>query len=477
MPISKLTNLKSTYDSVIIGSGLGGLTCANMLARQGHKVLLLEHHFQLGGLATWFTRPNGHIFDVSLHGFPYGMIKSCRRYWNKEIKNRIVQLKGIRFVNPQYQLESTFTREHFTELLENHFKIPRKNIDGFFETIFNMNYYEDNTQTTGELFEKYFPNRNDVHRFLLEPITYANGSTLEDLALTYGIVFSNFMSKGVYTFQGGTDKMIALMAEEIQRNGGTICTNTKVDKIEIENKKVQGVSVTYKNQQIFIPAKSVVSNAGLVNTIFDLTDKEHFKQDWICQAKKIRVNSSSSQVYFGIKKGESFPFLGDLVFTSKAETFTTDELFDFNTTSQTFSIYYPECRADNSKYENHYAVVSSLNARYEDWVNLSKDDYAIAKENLIKRASSDLEKFIPGIVEKSDWIEAATPKTFKRYTLHRGGSSFGTKFEGLEYSRNLHKQVAGLFHVGSVGIIMSGWLGAMNYGAIVCNDADAYLRK
>ncbi len=42
----------------------------------------------------------------------------------------------------------------------------------------------------------------------MEPITYANGSTLEDPAITYGIVFSNFMSKGVFTFQGGTDRLI-----------------------------------------------------------------------------------------------------------------------------------------------------------------------------------------------------------------------------------------------------------------------------
>ncbi len=49
----------------------------------------------------------------------------------------------------------------------------------------------------------------------MEPITYANGSTLEDPAITYGIVFSNFMSKGVYTFQGGTDRLIGLMHDEL----------------------------------------------------------------------------------------------------------------------------------------------------------------------------------------------------------------------------------------------------------------------
>ena len=57
------------------------------------------------------------------------------------------------------------------------------------------------------------------------------------------------------------------------------------------------------------------------------------------------------------------------------------------------------------------------------------------------------------------------------------GASFGTKFEGLAVSRALPEQVQGLYHAGSVGIIMSGWLGAINYGVIVSNDVDAYLMQ
>ena len=63
------------YDVAVIGSGLAGMTAANVLARGGRKVLLLERHYKLGGLATWFRRGKGeHIFDVSLHGFPVGMM-------------------------------------------------------------------------------------------------------------------------------------------------------------------------------------------------------------------------------------------------------------------------------------------------------------------------------------------------------------------------------------------------------------------
>ena len=86
-----------------------------------------------------------------------------------------------------------------------------------------------------------------------------------------------------------------------------------------------------------------------------------------------------------------------------------------------------------------------------------------------------LEKYLPGVSSKIDHLEASTPRTFEYYTRHVGGASFGTKFEGLKVSQNLPKQIGGLFHAGSVGIIMSGWLGAINYGVIVANEVDKYL--
>ncbi len=70
MPKDFLAGVRDEYDVIVIGSGLAGLTAANTLARSGHSVLLLEQHYKLGGMATWFKRPHGHIFDISLHGFP-----------------------------------------------------------------------------------------------------------------------------------------------------------------------------------------------------------------------------------------------------------------------------------------------------------------------------------------------------------------------------------------------------------------------
>ncbi|MCL2305876.1 MAG: FAD-dependent oxidoreductase [Planctomycetaceae bacterium] len=464
--------MKAQYDIIVIGSGLAGLTAANILGRSGYSVLLVEQHYKLGGLATTFNRRGGHIFDISLHGFPVGMIKSCRRYWNAEIAERIVQLPHIRFDNPQFSLETTFNRDDFTKLLIERFQVPAEKVHAFFNKARDMSHYDDQNLTTRELFDEFFPGRQDVVRLLMEPITYANGSTLEDPALTYGIVFSNFMSKGVYTFQGGTELLIRLMRQELLKNGVDIVQSTSVEKINTKNGKVVSCAVK-KEEAIEIPCRVVLSNANLKGTIFNLVGEEAFDSDFLEEANAVRLNNSSTQVYIALKPGETVDETrcGDLLFSSTAPAFRTDLLLSRNITSRTYSFYYPKTRPGTEK----YYIVASTNANYSDWKALSPEEYRKSKENLIKTTLDHLERYVSNVREKVAYVEAATPCTFERYTGHWGGASFGTKYEGLAVSRKLPQKIAGLYHAGSVGIIMSGWLGAVNYGVIAANDIEGFL--
>ncbi|MCM8530120.1 MAG: phytoene dehydrogenase, partial [Lentisphaeraceae bacterium] len=139
--------------------------------------------------------------------------------------------------------------------------------------------------------------------------------------------------------------------------------------------------------------------------------------------------------------------------------------------SRTYSVYYPEMRPE----KNRYTIVASINSKYDDWAHLSDEEYQAAKDKMIDETIESLEKYIPGIRDKIHYLEAATPRTVEYYTLSYKGTSFGTKFDGLKISQAIPEHVKGLYHAGSVGIIMSGWLGAANYGVIVSNSADKYL--
>ena len=465
-----LKGARDRYDVVVIGSGLAGLTGANLLARQGHSVLLLEHHYQLGGMATWFKRAGGHIFDISLHGFPVGMKKSCRKYWSKEIADRIVQLERIRFENPQFSLRTTFDREDFTRHLVETFGVPEETVQAFFDRARSMNFYDEQDLTTRVLFEEFFPGRSDVVRLLMEPITYANGSTLDDPAITYGIVFSNFMHKGVFTFRGGTDQLVTLMKKELLANGVDLRIRCEVERIETDDDGgVTGVVVNGKR----IGCDAVLSNANLKSTVLKLVGEDRLDSNFAEEAKAVRLNNSSCQVYMALKPGEGFdPDLGDLLFHSEHSGFDAESMLSKDVSSRTFSFYYPETRPGSDR----WLIVSSTNANYADWAGLSEEQYEADKADLAETTLRCLEEnYIPDIRGKLDHVEVSTPRTFEKYTKHQLGSSFGTKFEGLAVSEKLPQQVPGLWHAGSVGIIMSGWLGAVNYGVIVGSKVDEFL--
>ena len=474
MPKDFLQGARDHYDVVVIGSGLAGLTSANILARQGRSVLLLEQHYKLGGMATWFKRPGGHIFDISLHGFPYGMVKSCRRYWSREIADSIVQLDGVRFDNPMFSLWTSFTREDFTKQLIDKFGLEPQVVKDFFDTARGMNFYDDQQMTAGELFQKFFPGREDVIRLLMEPITYANGSTLEDPAISYGIVFSNFMSKGVFTFQGGTDMLIKQMEAELKKSGVDIRINCDATRINLKDGKVVSIDIDAKGGQRTIKCDAVVSNANIRQTIFGLVGEEKFDRGFIDDARAVRLNNSSTQVYMALEEDDLLDVreLGDLLFSSTAPEFRTEALLSRDITSRTYSFYYPKTRPHAKP---RCLIVSSTNAHYKDWAELPEEEYQASKQDLCETTLDALDKYVPGIRERAVHVEASTPRSFKHYTHHPAGASFGTKFEGLAVSRALPQQIQGLYHAGSVGIIMSGWLGAMNYGVIVANEVDSQL--
>src|SRR5262245_65842734 len=63
------SNPQPAYDAIIIGAGIGGLMCANLLARERLAVLLIEQHYMVGGYCSMFRR-KGYTFDAATHFYP-----------------------------------------------------------------------------------------------------------------------------------------------------------------------------------------------------------------------------------------------------------------------------------------------------------------------------------------------------------------------------------------------------------------------
>ena len=102
------------------------------------------------------------------------------------------------------------------------------------------------------------------------------------------LFFQISVSKGVYTFQGGTDRLIGLMRDDLLKQGVDIRTSCKAENIHAPGRKVQTVLAGGR----MIKCRSVVSNANLTGTVFNFLGQDNFDADFIEQARAVRLNES-----------------------------------------------------------------------------------------------------------------------------------------------------------------------------------------
>lgn len=467
MLLRSMADAAERYDAIVVGGGLGGMTAAKRLADAGRTVLLIESYSRLGGYATWFRR-RGHIFDVALHAFPGGMAKTLRKYWSRELGERVMPLRRIRFENPEFSFVTSFEAEDFKRILRERFAISEERSEAFFRACRDIDYYQGTSETTGQFLERHFPGRMDVARVLLETVTYATGTNLDDPAMVYAIVFSNFAQKGTCTFRGGTDYLLGEMQRLLLKAGVDIALRTKVDAVTLEDGRAAGVSAA----GFSIAAGAVVSNANLKETCLRLADLGTVNPAFAAEVEAVPLSVSVAQVYMGVREGETIPEVADILFSSREPRYDAAAFRAFPPRSISYSFYYPHhIRPDYAGTE----IVASMCADYADWERLDDEEYRKKKALLAEIVLDDLSRYVPYVREKLDHIEVATPRTLERFTGHWRGASFGTKFPGYLAAERLPEIAPGLFHCGSQGILMSGWLGSANCGALAAGKADAFL--
>ena len=197
------------------------------------------------------------------------------------------------------------------------------------------------------------------------------------------------------------------MRRILGENGVDTFSRSRVDQIIVENGQAKGVRVGDR----VIGADVVLSNASIHGTALGLVGEEHFAEDWVEGLKKVRLNTSSCQVYMGLKEGESLPWVSDLFFTSTRPTFDSAALCDLHGESRTFSFYYPKGRPEDQAAgkPDRYVIVSSTNALFEDWERMSPEEYEANKQRMVDETIADIERRVPGTARRS-----STPRPRRR---------------------------------------------------------------
>lgn len=499
---------KQSWDAVVIGSGLGGMTAAVKLAKEGKKVLLCEQHFLPGGYATSFKR-KGYRFEASLHQTP--------GFAEKHIFNQILKELGVRdritpiplqetflvrstagdfSMGPEYiaQLKKAFPSEavsldRLDKTVENILRqscrlFPWSFLPRFLYELLGRIIAPDlcrcSRRTLNEFMADY--TANPMLKQLLSILWGYLGLPLNRIsALLYILEWGAFMKEGIYYIKGTSQALSNAMMDRIEELGGQVLLRTRVEKILVEQGRVRGVVAREvkkegAGEQVTFRAPLVVSNANPFHTYLDLVGPENAPADTIRKMRNTEVSASATVLFIGLK----CPL--EKLTRIKSHSIALDALTPETDMDKTFEdrlvgrFKGADCLADYSAIDPDLAPPgkSALTAIkidfWNNWANLTEDEYRAKKERETAEILDQIEALIPGFKENVEVAELGTPRTMHRYTSNHLGA-----FNGFAYTLNrvgmgkggfdAASPIKGLFFAGAwVGAVSGGYAGSLPNG-------------
>ncbi len=291
-------------DAVVIGSGIGGLTCAAVLAKAGRKVLVLEQHDQAGGCCHTYI-DKGYEFDVGVH-YVGGMHRNTiSKFLLDQISGGNIEWANmedaydtvtIGFDENRRSYPLTSGREKWRQLLKKQFPGEDKAIDEFFELL-DVSRGDIKahimlkmiplwaawllTKTglvnliSGQWSGKFDQSCIDLCRSLTSNedlqavLTYCWGDYGTDPAESNFFIQSlllNHYVEGASYPVGGASEIAYNIIPVIERSGGRVLVRAAVQEILHNGKKAMGVLVKKGGGEYRVEAPVVISAAGLHNT-------------------------------------------------------------------------------------------------------------------------------------------------------------------------------------------------------------------
>ncbi|MCC6748775.1 MAG: NAD(P)/FAD-dependent oxidoreductase [Deltaproteobacteria bacterium] len=474
-----------TYDAVVIGAGLGGLSAAARLARAGFSVRLLERHVQPGGYATTFFR-DPFEFEVSLHelcdiGPPERRGSLYRSLEELGVAERVefLQLPILyRTVAPGLDLRVPVGREPALQALISAFPGERRGLRRLWDQLFGI--VDELRQLNARQGAASAPHR--VLSTLLRYPRLAHAATvplaaildraLEDpwarLAVTqlwtyFGLPPSQlslllfagglacYLETGASYPVGKSQRLSNAFVEVIEEAGGEVSLGCGAKQILCRAGRVIGV-VTDHGEELATDA--VVANANPITTAFDLIGRDLVPEAFLHRLAAARPSLSTVCVYLGLSKSsEELGLVDHEVFlnhhvdvekqyASAFEAALPDPLLitAYNATDPAFS---PPGTS---------VVALTVLADGERWAAVPASEYPELKRTLAERMVSRATELYPGLRDSIQVCVASTPVTNMRYTGNVGGAIYGfanTPAENPAFRLDQRGPLGGLWFAGA----------------------------
>jgi len=477
------------YDAIVMGSGMGGLTVAALLAKKGLKTLLLEKEKQVGGYVVSFKR-DGVTCDAT--GAFVGGCQEGGDFYHllKEIgaqeEIEFIPVHHIQNIYPGFKVllhQGGF--DSYMEALLNLFPEEEKGLKAYLSLVKQIGQevksYAEMTRIKKVLFPFYFRHlvrfHKSTHKLILDHL-FRGGEikmALHTLPATeppsrlsflfVATLISKALMEGVFYPKGGMGKISEAIATSFCRHGGEIALQKEAERILVRGRRIEGVLT--KEGTLF-ESPLVVSDIN-PNHLAKMLPLE-FQKPLAKKRRGFEYSLSCFILYIATDCdliSLDLPYFTYLRFLSDLEE--EDQMMRRGEIPNhpTMIVSIPTLLDSALAPPNQHFVKVLVNVPYryqEAWGKGDPEKYRRIKEDFSQKILHQLEiKFIPGLRNHLLFYEAATPLTLERYTGNEVGAMYGLASTPQQIGNlrpSYQTPLPGLFQVGHYTRPSHGIVGA-----------------
>lgn len=493
MPGQHLSAFKKnigTYDAIVIGSGMGGLSAAALMAREGKRVLVLERHYIVGGYTHFFQR-KGYAWDVGLHyvgqvHIPGTLLNKAFRY----ISNGALTWAPLddaydRIVFGDTQYDFVQGRDRLLTKLKEYFPDAddHRALDEYFSLLDEVKHVG-----IGYYVEKILPlwlAKLLGPRLRRKVLRYADRTTMEVLtSLTknqkligvltaqygdYGLLpsessfymhalLANHYMDGAGYPVGGGGSIAATVVPVIEAAGGAVVFSAEVERILLDGNTAVGVRLIDGTE---IKAKNIVSDAGAFNTFRKLLPPEIATTHGLDQElKELEPSAAHMGLYIGVRESPealNLPRCNYWVFPNEYDhQLLRDAYKKFDDKIPVAYISFPSAK-DASWSERHpdRSTIEAIILLPYDWFGTWEgsewkhrgEEYETMKQHVADQLLEIVYHVAPQLRGKIDYYEMSSPLSTKKFTNWQHGEIYGVAHTPKRFQQTMLKPVTPVKHL------------------------------
>ena len=509
----KQVQVATEHDVIIIGSGISGLACAGILAREGEKVLVLERHYTAGGYTHVFKR-NGYEWDVGIHyiggvNYPKSMLATLFHYLSNgkmgwadmgDVYDRVF------FGDEKFAFHKG--REQFVQHLKEAFPdvADHRAIEGYLELVKEANqhsqlYFAEKAlppsaakiagkqmrkgflrfaeQTTREVLEELTDNQRLIGVLTAQYGDYGLPPGQSSFAM-HAMLVQHYLNGAAFPV-GGSSRIAETIAEGLAEAGGQILVNADVSEIIVEDGKAAGVKMADGQR---LNGKMVISCAGIHNTYRHLLPETIRTQyDLNVTAQKVKPSWAHIALYIGFQQSADELGLQKANYwiypAGKYDHDATVESYLANPEGDFPVVYISFPSAKDPDWENRYPNKATIEiitfAPYEWFIEWEDsqwkrrgEDYEAFKEQFCQRLLKVLVQYEPQLQGKVDYYELSTPLSTRQFVNYQAGEVYGIQHDPSRFRQTFlrpHTPIENMYLTGQ-DIVTAGIGGALISGVL-----------